>query len=501
VIDRKFKKTKNPICYHSEVPTASNKEIDALDVFSLVLGKFNQAVKEVDRDIQKKPSGAKKIIALHVHKAYRGKKIDSFEYDNEDVKILRSYQNMYYCNREVSLSSDGMVQANYCKNRLCLVCNSIRTAELMNKYEPVFEAWKNDMYLVTLTVVNCTKDNLHSTVNEMFDIFTKVKNKLRKRYKKAEIPKFEGVRKFECTSNRKDDFHPHFHLIVKGKKAAKDLLSEWVKVANKSNILTRNKDNETCNRAGQDIRKADKNSQKELFKYFTKIISSSDDSKNVYLDRLDAIFRVMRGRRVFQNFGFFLKDYKDVSVLKEIEGEEIPDDLLFAFELDNNEEKKVNEIYHKFLHHTDKKGAAVLRLQEDLYVLEIEHELNFKDVLSSNDLELKELAFRAFEESNKERKDVEDLQLILEEINVKEKDYRAKVYGEPVTDEEIPDRIFVFDDVKGMWLYDGYPLIEYSLSPSIRDVVKRFKLPKGYSSKIFELFIKSKENEFIYDSG
>ena len=58
----------------------------------------------------------------------------------------------------------------------------------------------------------------------------------------------------------------------------------------------------------QDIREV--NGQKgylEIFKYFTKLIAKDYRCKNVYrfidYNRLDVIFRFMRGRRVFQPFG------------------------------------------------------------------------------------------------------------------------------------------------------------------------------------------------------
>ena len=72
-------------------------------------------------------------------------------YDAEQKKI-RSYWNMYHCARNVE-TAEGRVLAKYCKNRLCIVCNSIRTAVLVNTYQPIIDKWEQPQF-VTLTIPN-----------------------------------------------------------------------------------------------------------------------------------------------------------------------------------------------------------------------------------------------------------------------------------------------------------------------------------------------------------
>jgi len=228
-------------------------------------------------------------------------------------KAIKSYKNMRYCCNELRVTKKEGVKRNLCKNRLCLNCNSIRTAELINKYKCVFDAWGQDIYMVTLTVQNCKGEALQSTIKEMLKVFTKVKDNLRKeKYKELIGRKFEGLRKIECTSIRDNDFHPHFHVLVRGKRAALALRVLWVRLCRKSSILhARLKVDygEDNYKYIQDIRKADENSLKEIFKYFTKLISTSSKDRKVYIDRNDTIFKSMQGIRVFQPFGFKISDY------------------------------------------------------------------------------------------------------------------------------------------------------------------------------------------------
>ena len=96
-----------------------------------------------------------------------------------------------------------------------------------------------------------------------------------------------GIRKIECTYNPdRYDFHPHFHLIVSGEKEGKKLVELWLK------------HNPTARLSAQNIRPADDKSVKELFKYFTKLVTGKD--KKLYPIAMDVIFRAMRGKRVFQ---------------------------------------------------------------------------------------------------------------------------------------------------------------------------------------------------------
>jgi hypothetical protein len=68
-----------------------------------------------------------------------------------------------------------------------------------------------------------------------------------------------------------------------------------------------------ANIKAQDVQKADANSLKEIFKYFTKITADNKNEPTITLPALDAIFAAVKGRRVFQSFGFKTKQRGEVT--------------------------------------------------------------------------------------------------------------------------------------------------------------------------------------------
>ena len=211
---------------------------------------------------------------------------------NEDAKLLKAYWNSYHCAKTLVGTENGKITGKYCKNRWCLVCNAIRTAQMINYYKPILDEW-NDAYMVTLTVPNCKAEDLSMTIDGMQQAFVRIKNRFRQRYTRGKGSKFIGLRKLECTYNPVvDTFHPHYHLLVRGKDNGVEFLNSWLATF------------EGAVRDAQDIRKADENSCIEMFKYFTKVISDSKKGKYIYTDALDVIFNAVRGKRTFQTFGF-----------------------------------------------------------------------------------------------------------------------------------------------------------------------------------------------------
>ena len=157
----------------------------------------------------------------------------------------------------------------------------------------------DDKYFVTLTLPNCTGNDLPVTLDFMQETFGKIHAKLKKQFQRGKREKIVGLRKLECTYNAdRNDYHPHYHLIIRGEKNASDFLAEWLKrVPNAKSIA-------------QDIRPADSKAVKELFKYFTKAVTTIRNKKGeikdrmIYADAMDIIFNSIKGKRTFQNFGF-----------------------------------------------------------------------------------------------------------------------------------------------------------------------------------------------------
>lgn len=213
--------------------------------------------------------------------------------------LTTSYWRTYRCVSTLALFEDGKIVGDYCKCRWCMVCNAIRTANYINRYSPVLSSW-TDSHLVTLTLPNCNRENLCSTIDSMQKCFSLIMNTQKKKFQRSKSSfKLVGIRKMECTYNSvRNDYHPHYHVIVEKKEMANVLLEEWLKR------------NPTANIKAQDVRKADSGAVQELFKYMTKVIASG--GKNGKIDRrifaapLDVIFNAMVRRRVVQPFGFRL---------------------------------------------------------------------------------------------------------------------------------------------------------------------------------------------------
>lgn len=208
-----------------------------------------------------------------------------------ESSLKKSYWNTYHCVENLILDPEkGKITGKYCNNRWCLVCNRIRTGKLMNAYLKEISSFK-EKYLVTLTIPNIPDAELKNAVKEMKKTFRKILDKARKR--KLIL---NGIRKTECTYNFKENnFHPHFHLIVDGKEQAKFIIDEWLIRYPESN------------RKAQDFRPANENGIKELFKYFTKVVSKQKDQGKdfypVFIEPLDKMNLAFYGMRIFQTFG------------------------------------------------------------------------------------------------------------------------------------------------------------------------------------------------------
>jgi len=271
-----------------------------------------------DTNIQQTSDSPKKGEALdtlaQLRKRAKAKAITNaicFKLVTLDSPLEKSYRNTLYCSDRLD-QANGKITTKYCKNRWCLVCNRIRTAKLINTYSDPMEKLQ-DPQLVTLTIPNMIGSDLPGSIAQMTKTFQKIKNTMRLR----ETP-IVGIRKLEVTYNpKRKDFHPHFHLIIEGEDIALDIVNFWLKHF------------PLARESGQDIRRADMNAGKELFKYFTKLLIKVD-GKTVFIPQaMDTIFRSMKGRRVFQAMGMKreAENVEDIEDLKAIEDLELETNL------------------------------------------------------------------------------------------------------------------------------------------------------------------------------
>jgi len=216
---------------------------------------------------------------------------------------LQAYRNMYYCNS--ILVQDGKeLKTSYCKNRLCAVCNAIKTANLINGYIPELAKFENPLFL-TLTIKSVYGKQLRPAINDMLKKIRIINKELAK-----EKIKIKAIRKLECNYNlQRDTYNPHFHFIIDGIQAASNILNRWLEL------------NPTCDPYAQNIMVADYDSMTELFKYFSKAISKKGE---VYPKQLDIIYSAFRNRRVVQPLG--IKKEVDEDEREKVIYEELQED-------------------------------------------------------------------------------------------------------------------------------------------------------------------------------
>jgi len=202
-----------------------------------------------------------------------------------DSPLKKAYNNTLYCATELKQDGDK-ITAKYCKNRWCMVCNRIRVGKCINGYMPELKKLQDPQF-VTLTIPNVKAAELRLAIRSMKLAWNAIYKKLHRQLQKMKI-KFIGIQKLECTYNAdQDNYHPHFHFIIEGKVIAQTIVAEW---------LDRFPE---CESIAQHVTKADENSMRELFKYFSKIVTKGA----IYVPAMDVIFRSMQGYKVYQPFG------------------------------------------------------------------------------------------------------------------------------------------------------------------------------------------------------
>lgn len=216
------------------------------------------------------------------------------------------YGSMLCCKR---LDQDGQkLTSRYCNARWCTTCNRIRTAQLINGYAPVL-ARLRELQFVTLTIPNVPASDLRVTIQAMTKSAQRIQDANKKRHSRGlQSWQLVGLRKLECTYNWKTDtYHPHFHYLVEGKEAAAALVRDWLAA------------NPTATHKAQDLRKARAGAEKEMFKYFSKLVTDQKGKKVTDTGSLDVIFQAMRGARVFQPVGIKKEVPEDIAALQSVE--------------------------------------------------------------------------------------------------------------------------------------------------------------------------------------
>ncbi len=96
----------------------------------------------------------------------------------EDSEGKQSYWNTYHCQSKI-YTANGRLYGQYCKNRFCTLCCSIRKPQIINKYLPVVREWQ-EPYFVTLTAKSVPLKSLQKRMKDMNRGFRKISSKYKK---------------------------------------------------------------------------------------------------------------------------------------------------------------------------------------------------------------------------------------------------------------------------------------------------------------------------------
>ncbi len=222
-----------------------------------------------------------------------------------DREIKQQFWNAYHCQNNLT-TTNGRQHGDYCKNRFCALCCSIRKAALINKYGPILNSWPDPHY-VCLTIRAVPAQKLKWLVNAMYRAFDRINNKYQKREQRGKGIGFMGIKTLECEFNSgARTYNPHFNVLVPNKEVGEALRMEWSKIWGPKYV---NAAIQYC----EPVRSKEK-VMIEVIKYGTKTFSEPDRDKKligkrnpkIYVAVLYNIVMAMKGKRIFERFGFNL---------------------------------------------------------------------------------------------------------------------------------------------------------------------------------------------------
>lgn len=132
--------------------------------------------------------------------------------------------------------------ANFCRDRLCPMCSWRRTYKIYAQISQIMNVIENDyvFLFLTLTVPNCSADELPDTIDKLQQGWQRLIHK--KRFKGAVQGYFKALEVTRNTNKRSksyNTYHPHLHIILAVKKSyftSRDYIkqAEWLEMWRKS---------------------------------------------------------------------------------------------------------------------------------------------------------------------------------------------------------------------------------------------------------------------------
>jgi len=227
------------------------------------------------------------------------------------------------------MTKEKLHKSNNCENRFCPICAYKKARKNALQLSVMIDYIKNeynkDFLFLTLTAPNVGALDLDSEIKKYNQSFKKLME--RKEVKKV----VKGyVRKLEVTYNKKrDDYHPHFHVILAVNKNYFKKSSEYIKQERWLELWRQSTKNPLITQV--DIRKIkfkdNKKEVSEIAKYSAKDSDYLQDKKV-----FDVFYKSLSGKRLIVYSGLFKeasKKYKN----KELEDYKEKDMTVYIYQI------------------------------------------------------------------------------------------------------------------------------------------------------------------------
>ena len=136
------------------------------------------------------------------------RRVMSFDY--------KSAARYYNCGTSIALQNGMIKSANFCRDRLCPMCNFRRSQKLFSQNMAVYHKIKSEnpryrQLFLTLTVPNVKLWQLKDTLKCMSDSWNRFRN--HRAFKREPVVGF--CKKLEITYNKEQrTYHPHYHVML-----------------------------------------------------------------------------------------------------------------------------------------------------------------------------------------------------------------------------------------------------------------------------------------------
>src|SRR6056297_3970580 len=134
------------------------------------------------------------------------------------IQSIKECNKFWYIDRYEKSKVKDFISTSLCKDKFCANCKKVKQSSRMGKYKPELEKYPGKLYFLTLTQPNVPGKDLEETIKKMSKSYSYLNRYLNgnKKIKGLDFDYLKylgGVRSLEVTF-KKDDYHPHLHVIL-----------------------------------------------------------------------------------------------------------------------------------------------------------------------------------------------------------------------------------------------------------------------------------------------